>query len=136
MMFLAGLSARFVALPKWARTLIAGIGAALLLWGLWTLWLGNHDDAVIEAHDNAINVKVLQTDTTAKVDAAIQRGIDQAAIDNNERLRNVEINKGSVGAPSAASIRLNCQRLQRAGKDTSRIAACGGSTAETQAPTD
>lgn len=105
---------------------------AFILCG-WQIAVHVHDANVIERHDNKVTSKTLKTDSAAKVEAAFQRGRDEAQISNNERIRNEAINNGPANKPSDASIRANCQRLQRAGRDTSRIAVCAGLAAGSKA---
>lgn len=51
------------------RMLAGIIGALLLAWGLWTLWLSRHDAAVIERHEAPIAAAVASATAEAN-DAA------------------------------------------------------------------
>ena len=61
-----------------------------------------------------------------RIEAADQRAIDAVANAQAEKERTDAINQAVDGKPSDASVRLNCERMRKSGKDTSRIAACAG----------
>lgn len=117
-----GLIAKLVGIPTWVR--YAALAVALV--ALLGVAKCSYDRGVIEDHDAAVTAKTVQVDGKAKERAAEERGEDKAQIDQAEKERSDAIKKAPDSGPSAASIRLNCERLRRAGKDTSRIAACAG----------
>lgn len=102
------------------------IGILIALVGAWKLFWWQYDRSVIQEHDAAVTAETLATDSAAKIEAAERRATDTATIAAEEKERNDEIQKATDSGPSAASIRLNCERLRRAGKDTGRITACAG----------
>lgn len=106
--------------------LFVKIGLAVLLLGLLGVAKCSYDQSIIDRHDDKITRKTQTTDFEAKLEAADQRARDQAIITADERNRSDEIRKAPDSKPSAARVRLNCERLRRAGQDTSRIAACAG----------
>jgi len=85
-----------------------------------------YDRNLIERHDAAVTDKTLRTDTKAKEEASERRSEDVLSIDAAKKGRDDEIAKAAPGRPSDAAVRLGCERLRQAGRDTSRIAACAG----------
>ena len=108
------------------NALIVKIGLVVLLLGALGVAKCSYDRSVIKEHDAEITRKTTETDFEAKLEAADQRARDQAIITADERKRSDEIRKAPDSKPSAARVRLNCERMRRAGQDTSRIAACAG----------
>lgn len=117
---------KFLARLTGLDALFVKIGLAVLLLGLLGVAKCSYDQGIIERHDDKITRKTQATDFEAKLEAADQRARDQATITADERSRSDEIRKAPDSKPSAARVRLNCERLRRAGQDTSRIAACAG----------
>lgn len=117
------LMSKFALGPRTAKAAAWGIviAAALALLGIAKC---TYDARLIERYDAAITQKTLKTDAKAQADAADQRAADIIAIDQDERKRNDEISKAAPGHPSDAAVRLGCERLRQAGRDTSGIAAC------------
>jgi hypothetical protein len=95
-----------------------------------------YDRNLIDRHDAEVTGKTLRTDAKAKEDASERRAADTIANDTAEKERNDEIAKAAPGRPSDAAVRLGCQRLRQAGKDTSRIAACTGFDGGSEADPD
>lgn len=107
--------------------LVVKIGLVVLVLAAFGVAKCSYDRAVIAEHDAEITRKTTETDFEAKLDAADQRARDQAGIADDERKRSDAIQKAPDSKPSAARNALNCERLRRAGTDTSRLAACRGS---------
>jgi len=108
------------------RALFVKIGLFVLLIGALGVAKYSYDRSIIKEHDAEITKRTVETDFKAQLEAADQRARDQATIATDERNRQDEIRKATDSKPSDASIRANCERLRRAGKDTSRLAACSG----------
>lgn len=115
--------------------LVAKTGIDALIIKLWlfialmlVVGLGKcaYDKGIIAKHDAKITRETMETDFKAKLEAADHRARDQASIANDERKRSDAIQKAPDSKPAAARNALNCERLRRAGQDTSRIAACAG----------
>lgn len=105
-------------LASWAA--LAALVIAILAIGKCT-----YDRRLIADHDAKVTQKTLTTDTKAKDKAADQRVTDTLAIDAAQKGRDNEIAKAPAARPDDARNRLNCERLRRAGKDTSGYPACG-----------
>lgn len=86
----------------------------------------SYDRSLIESHDLRVENKVIQKNAEAREEAANRRVEDAESIETEKEMRDAEIEKAPVVRPDPARLRLNCRRLQRAGHDTSRIAACAG----------
>lgn len=114
-----GVPQRFAAALSWLTTALAALA---LLWGAKALY----ERSVIREHDAKVTAKTTATDAKAKIEAADQRATDTATNAQAEKERSDAINQAVDGKPSDASVRLNCERMRKAGKDTSRIAACAG----------
>lgn len=110
--------------PKAAK--LASWGAIILL-AVAILAIGKctYDRRLIADHDAKVTQKTLAIDTKAKDKAADQRVTDTLAIDAAQKGRDNEIAKAPAARPDDARNRLNCERLRRAGKDTSGYPACG-----------
>lgn len=115
--------------------LVAKTGIDALIIKLWlfialmlVVGLGKcaYDKGIIAKHDAKITAETVKTDFEAKLDAADRRARDSATIQEDERLRHDAIEQAPDSKPAAARNALNCERLRRAGQDTSRIAACAG----------
>lgn len=116
----------FLAKALGIDALFVKIGLVLLVIGALGLAKCSYDRSIIKEHDAEITRKTQTTDFKAQLEAADQRARDQAEITASERGRSDEIRKAPDSVPSAARQRLNCERLRRAGQDTSRIATCAG----------
>lgn len=114
-----GVPQRFANALSWLTTALTVIA---LLWGAKAMY----ERSVIREHDAKITAKTTATDAKAKIEAADQRAIDAVANAQAEKERTDAINQAVDGKPSDASVRLNCERMRKSGKDTSRIAACAG----------
>jgi hypothetical protein len=114
-----GVPQRFAAALSWLVTALAAIA---LLGGAKAMY----DRSVVREHDAKVTAKTTATDAKAKIEAAEQRATDTAANAQAEKERSDAINQAVDGKPSDASVRLNCERMRKSGKDTSRIAACAG----------
>lgn len=112
------LGPRAAKLASW--TALAALVIAILEIGKCT-----YDRRLIADHDAKVTQKTLTTDTKAKDKAADQRVTDTLAIDAAQKGRDNEIAKAPAARPDDARNRLNCERLRRAGKDTSGYPACG-----------
>lgn len=108
-----------------------GVSKLVVQIGLITLILGglgiakcSYERSIVAAHDAEIESRILNVDVVAKEQAAIQRADDTAIITKAEKERNDEIRKATDSQPSAARNKLNCERLRKAGTDTSGLPAC------------
>lgn len=103
-----------------------GLWVAIILFALAALSIAKctYDRRVVADHDAKVTGKALRTDAAAKDEAAAQRARDTISINQAEKERNDAINSEPAGRPDAARNRLNCQRLRRAGLDTSGFAEC------------
>lgn len=132
MSFIIGLLVRFGLAEAAAKRLapfavVAGVLAILgLLWAAWGVFDHFNDKAAIEQDrlegNNAVLEKQLETEAAAAA----------------ERLRNAETNSDNRRAYEDAilfpkrdddadpAVRLACERLRRAGEDTSGLPGCGG----------
>lgn len=114
---------RFALDPRKAKVIAWALIIALIVAAL-SIAKCTYDRNLIADHDAKVTTKTLTTDTKAKADAAEQRGADTIAIDTAEKERNDAINAAPAARPDDARNRLNCDRLRRAGKDTSGYPAC------------
>ncbi len=108
----------------WALTALA---TAALLYGAYAVIYnrGVHAErARWEAKIAAANAKTTAADDKAKSDAAAQRVKDAAANAEQRKDYDHAIDTAKPGVPSDASRRLNCERLRRAGRDTSAVTGC------------
>ena len=123
--FLIGLAARLVG-PKLAPFLAYGFIIAVLLGILW--WLRNdaYHDGVrhMQAEIDRANRQFLQQKARADELAANQRLTDTIAVNRQEQELRDAIAETPDSAPDHVRIRLGCERLRRAGTDTTRIPAC------------
>ena len=86
----------------------------------------SYDRALIKDHDQRIERKLIEKNAEAREAAADRRVEDAQSIETEKEIRDAEIDKAPVVRPDDGRIRLNCERLRRAGHDTSRIAPCAG----------
>ncbi len=114
-----GVPQRFATALSWLTTALLALA---LLWGAKAMY----ERSVIREHDAKITAKTTATDAKAKIEAAERRATDTATNAQAEKERSDAINQAVDGAPSDASVRLNCERMRKAGKDTSRLTACAG----------
>jgi hypothetical protein len=105
-----------------ATMVLLGIAVLLALWGAKCAY----DHHVISTHDTKVENKVLKKTQAATDQAATERANDTIRVEHQEQEAHNAIHQGADSAPSAAAVRHDCGRLRRAGKDTSRIAACSG----------
>lgn len=103
-----------------------GIAALGLGYGGFKLWLWLHDRAVIEKHDDAVNLENEKGAREADSKAADQRLRDAEAQREQERALTDAINNPKPGDSADPHVRLDCERLRRAGQNTAAIPACGG----------
>lgn len=101
---------------------------ALIMLGLAVLGIGKctYDRSLIESHDLRVENKVIQKNAEASEEAANRRVEDAERIEAEKEMRDAEIEKAPIVRPDPARLRLNCERLRRAGHDTGSIAACAG----------
>lgn len=121
--FLLPLLAR-VGVPEALRKAVAYASLAIALIALLGLVKCSYDRSLIRKHDAEVSAEAVKKDTAAKEQASQERANDTATINQAEKERNDAINRGPAVKPSPASIRHNCERLRRAGTDTSRIPQC------------
>lgn len=114
-----GVPQRFATALSWLTTALLALA---LLWGAKAMY----ERSVIREHDAKITAKTTATDAKAKIEAAERRATDTATNAQAEKERSDAINQAVDGKPSDASVRLNCERMRKAGKDTSRLTACAG----------
>jgi hypothetical protein len=126
---IAGLAARTGLSQRIVARLIAALGA-LLLAGMavlaWNIWLAGHDKKVVRDDRAASNLKVIQQNSAAKEKASNERAADLRAVATREEDLRDAIHSVPDTAPDPVRVRLNCERLRRAGQDTDRIPGCVG----------
>lgn len=59
----------FTTLPRAVKLGLAALAGVLLAWALWSLWLGRHDEAVIDRHEEAIEAQTSERASDAAADA-------------------------------------------------------------------
>lgn len=96
----------------------------------------SYDRSVIKNYEAETSGKIIKTNAEAQGAAAEQRVNDTLSTQAAKDQRDDEIRKAPDRAPSAASVRLGCERLRRAGKDTSGLAPCAGLEGPAKAPAD
>lgn len=121
--FLLPLLAR-VGVPEPLRKIVGYASLVIAIVALLGLVKCSYDRSLIRQHDAEITAETVKKDSAAKEEAAVERATDTAAINQAEKERSDAINKGPAVKPSPASIRHNCERLRRAGTDTTRIPQC------------
>jgi len=121
--FLFPLLAR-VGVPEPLRKAVAYASLAVAVLALLGLAKCTYDRSLIRNHDAEVTAETVKKDSAAKEHASEERANDTAIINQAEKDRNDAINKGPAVKPSPASIRHNCERLRRAGTDTTRIPQC------------
>jgi hypothetical protein len=121
--FLFPLLAR-VGVPEPLRKAVAYASLAVAVLALLGLAKCTYDRSLIRNHDAEVTAETVKKDSAAKEQASEERANDTAIINQAEKDRNDAINKGPAVKPSPASIRHNCERLRRAGTDTTRIPQC------------
>lgn len=103
----------FTTLPRGAKLAIAAVVGVLLAWGLWAVWLGRHDAAVVERHE----AKTEAVASEARDRSAEERADDALINLINEKDRENAIQSAPTGgAVSDADLRLNCLRLAKLGR--------------------
>lgn len=127
---MSGLGIGFVAgLPLAQKVIrvVAIIGVVLALAGL-SYCQGRSDGAANwQLKLEKANRDFLEQKARADALAADQRLTDTIAVSDLEKGLRDAIADTPDTAPDATRIRLGCERLRRAGQDTSRIPACGRS---------
>lgn len=121
-----GLSQRVAKLA--APFVLAGAALVALaaLYGLGTLWLHHHDRAVVAADRQASDIKAAKGQASADAHAADQRLEDVVKQKEQEKAYADAIAHPAAGDSDEPGVRLACEQLRRAGKDTAAIPACGG----------
>lgn len=112
-----GVAARFARPAIFAGLFVLAISATIIGKVIY-------DRTLIRQHDAEVTAETVRQDSAAKEQAATERTTDTATISKAQEERNHAINNGQPNKPSAASIRHNCERLRKAGADTSRIPQC------------
>lgn len=113
-----------VGVPEPLRKAVAYASLAVGVLALLGLAKCSYDRSLIRNHDAEVTAETVKKDSAAKEQASEERANDTAVINQAEKDRNDAINKGPAVKPSPASVRHNCERLRRAGTDTSRIPQC------------
>lgn len=108
---------------KFARPL-AYAGLIIALVSMFGVAKCSYDASIIKAHDQKIEAETQKKITAASGNAADQRAKDAILNSKQESEAHNAISSAPETPPSPAAVRLNCLRLQRAGKDTSRYPAC------------
>lgn len=90
------------------------------------LWLHFHDRKVIAQDRQGANLAAVKGQSTADAHAADQRVKDALANRDQEETYAKAIHTAQPGDSSDPDVRLACEQLRRAGKDTKSIPACGG----------
>jgi hypothetical protein len=118
-----GLSDRLSArLAPW----VAGAAAIALVASVMALavhWVGR---SAVKADRAKANVEALERKAKASERAADQRLIDHRVNREQEKAYEDAIERPLVGDSDDPGVRLACERLRRAGKDTSDVPGCGG----------
>ena len=126
---LIGLAAKLVG-PKLAKPVLIGLAILLALGALWGWGHSRYRAGVSDERARGelalakANQRFLQQKARADELAASQRLTDTIAVNRQEQELRDAIADTPDSAPDATRIRLGCERLRRAGRDTSRIAAC------------
>lgn len=104
------------------------LGALLLLLAALCVAIWDHydDEAAIERDRLKGNVEQLEDQLKADGAAADQRLQDAAAQRDQEDAYHDAIANPQAGDAGDPDVRLACEQLRRAGKDTSGLPACGG----------
>lgn len=127
-MFVA-LAARLVG-PKLAKPVLIGLAVLLALAALWGWGHSRYRAGVKDERDRAelalaqANQRFLEQKARADQLAADQRLADTVAVNRQEQELLNAIADTPDSAPDATRVQLGCERLRRAGRDTSGIAAC------------
>ncbi|PTQ13718.1 hypothetical protein CLG96_00080 [Sphingomonas oleivorans] len=111
------------------RPALVGLAlAAVLICGI--LWIrhiiameAERDRLAMQVREQASIIAILRKDAAAREQAAIERQADTARIEAIKDEVIDEIHKAPDASPSAARLRLNCQRLRRAGRHEADLPA-------------
>ncbi|WP_294392018.1 hypothetical protein [uncultured Sphingomonas sp.] len=104
----------------------AGVGALLAapLFFLLGQCSGRSTGEAMESGRQAqASVAAMQIDAGAKDTATIERTADHATIQTQQKEQADAIRTAPAGAPDAARVALNCQRLRQAGRDPASLPA-------------
>lgn len=105
--------------------IVVAVIAALWFWGHTRYRAGVHDErARAELALEQANRRFLEQKARADQLAADRRLADTVAVNRQEKELLDAIEDTPDSAPDATRVALGCERLRRAGRDTSRIAAC------------
>lgn len=110
----------FTTLPRAVKLGLAALVGVLLAWALWSLWLGNHDEAVIDRHEDKRN----EAAAPASEKAATERADDallnaELRAERDEAIAKAEALEAAKAPEARATIApttvaLNCARLRQA----------------------
>lgn len=123
MILTALLSARswFTALPRGLKVALAAFAVMALLGVVWAIWLGNHDSAVIERHEDKREAAAAGATVKSAEERAVDALANQMARDQREAAIAVAEASEAAKAPEARATvapqnrALNCARLKQAG---------------------
>lgn len=128
---LIALAAR-VGVPAGLRRVAAWAGLALLAGGLFlaarggfALWIERHDRKVIAAYKNEQRVAQAERQAAIEAEAAKARTADAVANRDQQEDYHDAIHD-PAGDPADAHVRLNCERLRRAGRTAAELPECAG----------
>jgi hypothetical protein len=124
---LAALVLRLGIPQRMSRTLLICLAALLLIAtavAAWNVWLGRHDRRVVEDDRAKATVQVLKNNAGAQERSALERVVDERAVAAQEREMIDAIQSAPDTAPGPARMRLNCERLRRAGTDVGSLPQC------------
>lgn len=132
MMMIATLLARFGLADSVAKKLapFAAIAAAIALltalWGAWQVFDYLNDRAAVKQAVLENNVTALEAQVEADATAAAERLRNAATNSETERAYEDAILVPKTDDSDDPGVRLACERLRRAGRDTATVPGCGG----------
>ncbi|MET0364508.1 MAG: hypothetical protein ABW169_07620 [Sphingobium sp.] len=99
------------------------------LGAIWTVQHIQRQEATIDSQQiviqgQAAEMEMMRVNQDALDAASAAREADTVRINDQVKETTHAIDKASDGAPSDAAVRLGCDRLRRAGRDTSAYPAC------------
>ena len=123
----AAVLAKEIKIPVWARWLLGGILLSVLVFVAFSLWISDVKDDAVQKDRVERNAETLETNAKSHERAAVQRSRDvQYTHKLEEDYLDVIHEEPARTGPSAAHVRLNCERLRKAGYlDADLPESCG-----------